>query len=89
MALYRGKLNTYGLPLDSRATYIKLDWLVWSACLTRKREGFDAMLAPLANWLDDAPVRVPLSDWFETETGQLAAGGGSGRARSSAVFSSS
>lgn len=69
LAVYRTKLNQYGLPLDSRAAYTKLDWLVWSACLTRKQDDFDAMLAPLTAWLDDAPVRVPLSDWFETDTG--------------------
>ena len=76
LALYRGNFKRYGLPLDSRAAYTKLDWLVWSACLTRKQDDFDAMLAPLAHWLDDAPVRVPLSDWFETDTGLLATGAG-------------
>lgn len=76
LAVYRSKLNKYGLPLDSRAAYTKLDWLVWSACLTRKQDDFDAMLAPLASWLDDAPQRVPLSDWFETDTGKQAGGHG-------------
>ena len=70
MAVYRSKLNTYGLPLDSRKAYTKLDWLVWSACVTGKQDDFDAMLAPLADWLDAAPQRVPLSDWFETDTGK-------------------
>jgi hypothetical protein len=76
LALYRTKVNRYGLPLDSRKAYTKLDWLVWSACLTRKQDDFDAMLAPLAGWLDDAPQRVPLSDWFETDTGKQAGGHG-------------
>lgn len=69
MALYRTKLNRYGLPLDSRAAYTKLDWIVWTACLTGDQSDFDALLAPLSAWLDDAPARVPLSDWFETDTG--------------------
>lgn len=69
VALYRTKANRYGLPLDSRSAYTKLDWLVWSACLTGKQDDFDALLAPVATWLDDAPVRVPLSDWYETDTG--------------------
>ena len=76
LAHYRTKFNKYGLPLDSRAAYTKLDWLVWSACLTRKQDDFDAMLAPLAGWLDDAPQRVPLSDWFETDTGEQPGGHG-------------
>jgi hypothetical protein len=69
MAHYRQKLNRFGLPLDSRATYTKLDWLVWTACLTDKPEDFADMLAPVGAWLDAAPARVPLSDWYDTETG--------------------
>ncbi|WP_137150944.1 DUF1793 domain-containing protein [Devosia sp. FKR38] len=76
MALYRGKLNAYGLPLDSRKAYTKLDWLVWSACLTGKQDDFNAILAPLADWLDAAPQRVPLSDWFQTDTGKQPNGHG-------------
>ena len=76
LAHYRTRLNRYGLPLDSRKAYTKLDWLVWSACLTGKQDDFDAMLAPLAGWLDDAPQRVPLSDWFETDTGKQPGGHG-------------
>lgn len=76
LAHYRTRLNRYGLPLDSRKAYTKLDWLVWSACLTGKQDDFDAMLAPLAGWLDDVPQRVPLSDWFETDTGKQPHGHG-------------
>ena len=76
LAHYRTRLNRYGLPLDSRKAYTKLDWLVWSACLTGKQDDFDAMLAPLAGWLDDVPQRVPLSDWFETDTGKQPGGHG-------------
>ena len=76
LAHYRTRLNRYGLPLDSRKAYTKLDWLVWSACLSGRQDDFDAMLAPLAGWLDDAPQRVPLSDWFETDTGKQPGGHG-------------
>jgi hypothetical protein len=69
MKHYRAKQNRYGLPLDSRATYTKLDWLVWTACLTGKQQDFDDMLAPVGAWLDAAPVRVPLSDWYDTVDG--------------------
>jgi hypothetical protein len=69
MAHYRSKLNVYGLPLDSRETYTKLDWLVWTACLTGKQSDFTDMLAPVGTWLDAAPARVPLSDWYDTVTG--------------------
>lgn len=72
MALYRTKVQKYGLPLDSRKTYTKLDWTVWSACLTGKRADFDAIMTPVFGWVD-APVppsRVPMSDWYETTDGK-------------------
>jgi hypothetical protein len=81
MAFYRTQADRFGLPLDSRAHHTKLDWLVWSACLTGRQEDFDALIAPLAVWLDNTPARVPLSDWFDTTTGRQTAVGGF-RARS-------
>lgn len=72
MALYRTKVQQYGLPLDSRKTYTKLDWTVWTACLTGKRADFDAIMKPVFGWVD-APVppsRVPMSDWYETTDGK-------------------
>ena len=59
-----------------RAHYTKLDWLVWTACLTGRQEDFDALIAPVADWLNGTPDRVPLSDWFDTNTGKQTAVGG-------------
>jgi hypothetical protein len=70
VAFYRDNADRFGLPLDNRAHYTKLDWLVWSACLTCRQDDFDAIVAPIAAWLDGTPDRVPLSDWFDTNTGK-------------------
>ena len=76
MAAYRKRHDRYGLPLDSREHYTKLDWLLWSGCLTDNQDDFETLIAPIGTWLDDAPQRVPLSDWFYTTTGrQIGVGG--------------
>ncbi len=70
MKLYTSKMQKYGLPLDSRKTYTKLDWTSWSACLTGRRADFDAIMGPVYTWVNETPSRVPLSDWYETTDGR-------------------
>ncbi|GGG99346.1 glutaminase family protein [Silvibacterium dinghuense] len=70
MAFYLKHINEYGLPLDSRADYTKLDWQVWTATLADKREDFDAIMAPIQKWVSATPSRVPLTDWYDTKTGE-------------------
>jgi hypothetical protein len=67
---YLKHLNTYGLPLDNRADYTKLDWEIWTATLAGNREQFDALMAPIGKWLNETPSRVPLTDWYDTKTGK-------------------
>ncbi len=71
IARYRAEASSFGVPLHSGARHTKLDWLVWAASLADDREDRDALLAPLGAWLDAAPDRVPLSDWFDVDTGKL------------------
>ncbi len=69
MAFYLQHLNRYGLPLDNREDYTKLDWEIWTATLTNERSQFTALMDPIAKWLQETPTRVPLGDWYETKTG--------------------
>ncbi len=69
IAFYLKHLNRYGLPLDSRKDYTKLDWELWTATLADKPEQFLQFMAPLAVWVNETPSRVPLTDWYDTKTG--------------------
>ena len=70
VAYYLKKQNLFGLPLDNRAAYTKLDWLVWSATLADKPEDFKALIAPAFRWMNETPTRVPLTDWYMTTDGK-------------------
>ena len=66
----RGNINAYGLPLDSRADYTKSDWLVWTATLTDDRDAFEDFIAPMWNFFNSSPSRIPMTDWYYTVTGE-------------------
>lgn len=68
MDYYRRIQNPYGLPLDNRKTYTKLDWILWTASLTGERADFDALVAPVCRFLNETPNRSPMTDWYETKS---------------------
>ena len=70
VAFYKTKLNPYGLPLDNRATYTKLDWETWTATLTTDPADFRLFIHPIYKFLNETPDRVPMTDWYDTVTGK-------------------
>jgi glutaminase A-like protein/uncharacterized protein DUF5127/uncharacterized protein DUF4964 len=70
VAYYKTKQNRYGLPLDSRKSYTKLDWILWSATLAERQEDFEALVEPIHRFAHESPSRVPLTDWYETMDGK-------------------
>jgi hypothetical protein len=71
VAQYLKVQNLYGVPLDNRKDYTKIDWLVWSATLAEKKEDFEALIAPAYAFLSATPDRVPITDWYDTKTGKM------------------
>jgi hypothetical protein len=71
MEFYRGRANKYGLALDSRQNGVpaKVDWSLWTACLTGDRSDFDALVNPVYRYLNESPERVGMGDLYNTETG--------------------
>ena len=67
---YKTKQNKFGLPLDNRETYTKLDWIVWTATLAESTEDFKAFVGPVYRFVNETPNRVPLTDWYWTLDGK-------------------
>lgn len=67
MDFYLKNQNQYGLPLDNRKDYTKLDWITWTATLTQNRADFEALINPVYDFLNATPDRSPMTDWYETK----------------------
>ena len=72
MAFYLKSQKTFGLPLDHRKDYTKLDWILWTASLAEKDADFEALVAPVHLFLNESPARVPMTDWYWTTDGKQA-----------------
>jgi len=75
IAFYLQHLNQFGLPLDNRRDYTKLDWEIWTATLADtpqpgNPDPFATFMAPIGRWINEGPTRVPLTDWYDTKDGK-------------------
>lgn len=70
ISYYKTKLNKFGLPLDLRRDYTKLDWELWTATLADNPQDFAALVSPIYRWVTESPDRVPLTDWYSTTDGK-------------------
>ncbi|MBS1831043.1 MAG: DUF4965 domain-containing protein [Acidobacteria bacterium] len=71
MNYYRQMQKKYGLPLDNRESYTKLDWILWTATLTGSRDDFQTLTAPVFSFLNESETRVPMTDWYWTQEGTM------------------
>ncbi|KAF4552872.1 Glutaminase A-like protein [Elsinoe fawcettii] len=72
-AFYPTVALEYGVPLDTRHTYTKLDWEVFSAAVA-STETRDLFLGKIATWIGQTVTGYPLTDLYEAGTGEYPAG---------------
>lgn len=65
---YSEKMNRYGVPLDSRSDYTKLDWMAWTTVLTDDADYRAAVYASIRRMIEETTDRVPITDWYYTST---------------------
>lgn len=67
LSYYLTRMNRYGLPLDSRETYTKTDWIIWTATMASDKATFERFVSPVWDFMNETEARVPMSDWVYTE----------------------
>ncbi|KZV98208.1 DUF1793-domain-containing protein [Exidia glandulosa HHB12029] len=69
-AWYKTKINSFGLPLDTRHTYTKSDWEIWTAGIvdTTLR---NQIITAVVKYASDGMSSQPLGDWYETSNGAV------------------
>jgi hypothetical protein len=72
MNYFLSKQNAYSLPLDSRRTDTRFEWILQGATLAEKHAELKAVGEPVYQFAVETPARIPLSDWHETTNGRLA-----------------
>lgn len=69
-AWYRQRENAYGIPLDTRHTYTKSDWEMWTAASTEVLSLRQYIIDALYTFANTSPSRVPFTDLYDTVTAQ-------------------
>jgi hypothetical protein len=67
VAYYKTVMQRYGVPLDSRTHLTKTDWSIWCATLADSQSDFEAIVAPIYDYLDHTTVRDPIADSYVTD----------------------
>ena len=72
IAVYSKVMNRYGVPLDSRSDYTKLDWMAWTTVMADDPKYTKKVYESIARMICETEDRVPLTDWYYTKTGKQA-----------------
>jgi Domain of unknown function (DUF1793)/Domain of unknown function (DUF4965) len=66
---YKRHFTPFGLPLDSRKLWTKLDWTCWTATLDGDKGDFELFIDRVWQFLNTTSDRVPMSDFYWAQNG--------------------
>ncbi len=70
--VYQKQMNRYGVPLDSRSDYTKLDWMAWTTVMTDNEKYTKKVYEAIARMICESDDRVPITDWYYTSDAKQA-----------------
>lgn len=68
--VYTERMARYGVPLDNRDSYTKIDWLAWTTVMTDDATYRDRVYRAIARMVCESGDRIPVTDWYDTENGR-------------------
>ncbi|GLB33929.1 putative protein with domain of unknown function (DUF5127) [Lyophyllum shimeji] len=68
-AWYKTVAQPYGVPLDTRHTYTKTDWEIWTAGIVTDTATRDLFISSVKKYASSGSSNQPLGDWYETTNG--------------------
>lgn len=74
-AFYPTVNKKYGVPLDTRHEYTKNDWEMFVAAVA-STETRDMFVRELAQWINDTPTNLPVTDLYDVPSGDWPVGSG-------------
>ncbi|KAI1103178.1 glutaminase A [Jackrogersella minutella] len=63
----------YGIPLDTRHTYTKTDWMMWCAAIASD-DTRDTFIKLIAGWINVTPTNKALTDLYDAATADYPSG---------------
>ncbi|KAJ7068407.1 DUF1793-domain-containing protein [Mycena amicta] len=73
-AWYAGHANAFGIPLDTRHTYTKSDWELYTASWVTTTAVRNLLITAVKNWVSDGQFNAPFGDLYDTVSGADAIG---------------
>ncbi|KAJ7682669.1 DUF1793-domain-containing protein [Mycena polygramma] len=66
---YQSHVNAFGVPLDTRHTYTKTDWQIWTAAIVTDTAVRDVLISSVKKWVSDGQNNAPFGDLYDTVSG--------------------